>query len=356
MNPKYFNQILEANEFVLVKVENLEELINDPEKIIYDRHKVYYDEAHKSMICTNSEISYFCRLPHGDRYEQQSIVVCDDTIDVVSKVRQVPYASTCKKFIENILHKDYTDEEIEECLNSHSLDTHQMPIHITVPYYYEFNTVYKVNNCVYYDINNAHLDALTEIFPKSKRRLVHLRALINKYKASGELDKAQDIKDYINIYCGNLGKTRKNSGGQITGYAKHRGTYEWIVNRTRNILQSTLDYCQGEIIYANTDGAIIHCPQKTIETSNKLGEFKSELANSEVYIMNYRNAGDTPYLIYQYLDTKNNKIIKGNCPNEMREQIDLAQGKYVSFKKNKVLNHFEYTNIKEIKGNIENVE
>lgn len=332
INPLYFNKILKKNEWVLVKVDNLEEYINNPELYIHKRNAVYYDENNKSLICKNSEISYACDLPYGDKYGQQSLLICDDSVDVCSKIRVTPYASTCKKYIEAILHKKYTDEEINECLNSHSLETHQVPIHTPLPYYYEYNKIHKLKNCVYYDINNAHLDALCEIYPKCKQQFINLRHQINYFKSIGEVDKAQDLKDYVNIYCGNLGKTKKNKDGKIVSYAEHRGTYEWIVNRTRNILQSILDFCDGEIIYANTDGAIIRCAKNKIETSDKLGECKSELFDDNVYALNYKEDNKTSYLIYQYTDTKGNKVIKGNCPNEVRDKIDLQTGKYVTFK------------------------
>lgn len=332
-----FTTILERLKPIVKKVDDLLPYCNKG-AFKYNKEVVIYNGDDK-LICRKSYLCYYMNLEimAGDYYK---MVLCERSEAATSELcASKPYATTAVKYMKKILLKYYTEEEYIQCLDSHTVDTHIIPIHINPPYYYDYNKIYKLNDCVYYDVNNAHLDALTEIFPKAKDDLIKLRKKINRLKKSKDKAKkaeAQRLKDLINIYVGELGNNK---------HPRFKPTNEWIVNRTRNKLQNLIDEVKGSVIYANTDGVIIKNPKNRIKTSNKLGEFKDELKEGVVYLLQYK--GKTSYTIYQY-----DEEIKGSALNSVRENIDLSQGLYVDYDRVKIEGGWKADNIEILKGDI----
>lgn len=298
-------------------------------------------------------------VPFDRLYGKYCVVICDEQVDTTEKIRRTPYLTECKKYMEKTISTAYSASEIKECKQKCSTTEHQIPKHSLLPIIYSANTVHKFNNCVYYDINNAHLDALVEIFPKASKQLIGLREKINKYKANGDYINAQLIKDYINFYVGGLGKKITDINGKVIGYNEDRPTYEWIVNRTRQKLQAIIDDVDGLVLYSNTDGVMIQNPTNKISTSNKLGDCKSELKDDVIYAFTYnpsieeRAQGYTPYFVYQYLDANGNWLTKGNISYEVRDKLDLRIGQYPIYKKTKIDGYFEFHDIKIIEGDVQ---
>ena len=351
VNPMIFNIILKANEFKLVKTDNLDKWARESD-FLSDNGRCIYDEDHRSMIIRQSAVYYHCSIKSDNYYGKPCIVYSDDSVDLKEKVRFTPYATECTKYIKDILRKDYTDEEIEDELNKHSVSDHYLPLHKDLPIYYDYNNIHSFNNCYYYDINNAHLEALTEIFSKSAKRLTNIRLKINELKFKGDYMRAQLLKDYINIYVGNLGR-KVVQNNVLIGYADHRPTYEWVVCRTKKKLEDLIAQADGELLYANTDGFIIHNPKNLIEISTDLGKCKQENTTDQVWAFKYRDFSRnyTSYWCYQYY--VNGKLItKGNLCNELRDKLDLPNGIYPIYKKTKINNHFEYLDIQLCKGEI----
>lgn len=332
-----FTKILAVLQPMVKKVDDILPYCNKG-AFKYNKEVVIYNGNDK-LICRKSYLYHFMDLKFDDDYYK--MVLCERTSESTSDLyTSKPYANTAVKFMKKILFKYYTEEEYIQCLDSHTVNTHIIPIHINPSFDYEYNKIYRLTDCAYYDINNAHLDALTEIFPKAAEELINLRKKINYLKKIGKKDKAQRYKDLVNIYVGELGNNQ---------HPRFKATNEWIVNRTKNKLQSLIDKVGGSIVYANTDGVIIKDPINRIKTSNKLGDFKDELKDGVIYLLLHK--GKTSYTLYQYYNGKKFEK-KGSALNSVREQIDLSKGIYVDYDRVKVEGGWKADNLEILKGEV----
>ena len=311
-----YNAILDMYPKYVEYVENLHDYLA---RGYSDKRKILVEDSTKTLIIQGYRIPNITMINDW----MQIVCTCDESLDSPQEVKIVPYANQANSLIEKkILSKYYTKDEIVQCLNDHSLKVRRKPLHILLPTTYHDGHVHKFNNCVYYDTNGAHTDALCEIFPKAKRELIRLH-----HNAK---------KDYINIYVGDL----CNRG--------FRGTFDWIVERTRSFIEDVYNRVGGGlIIYANTDGIIIYNPKNKLATSTKIGDIKSESLDGIVYAY-YCESDDetTAYTIYQYQHPTKGKQLKGNARLSIRSKLDLPSGKVV-FGKLKRENHREtMTNIR----------
>ena len=244
----------------------------------------------------------------GLAYYRQFIMLDGGDNQPLEELYLTPFPNQANRYVKNILNQHYTDEEIEARLNKYVIPEEDkvIPIHKLMinNTKYDVNTLYKVENCVYYDINKAHRDALIEIFPKCKKL----------FTSKKTLDKWG--KDCINIYVGDLCNHN------------HRETYNWVVARTRNMLSELIGRCGGEVIYANTDGVILRKPKHTIKTSSKVGDFSNEMQGDTVYFYYHlKDATADQYYLYQYINKKGKVTKKGTLRMEYRDLVDLEQGK-----------------------------
>lgn len=238
----------------------------------------------------------------------QCIVECRTRFTDIIKYQENP--TTLFHKFNKIIDKYYTQEEKDECYFSHQLTEQEAKhqIHINVPeniYMTNDYLVYKFNDCVKYDINGAHCDALCEIFPKAKNDILKL---YEKRKKPGN----EWIKAMFNMSVGylNIPKLKK----------KYGGTYWWIVNRTTEILEKAIKELDGTIIYANTDGVCVQHPKKLIENNKELGKFKLEYQGDVYYHRNRQ------YFIYQFGDD-----MVGSLRLAGREYVNLKEGKVISY-------------------------
>lgn len=235
----------------------------------------------------------------------------------------------CKKIITDKLNKcGLSNEDIDKRLHEYEADYCEA---LAQQHYLfaEPGIIQRFDNCIYYDINKAHSDAIGEIFPEIKGWLEEIAML-------AKIDKRW--KSVPNYYVGMLAyKTKSMRQKQEQG--QYEKTYNWIVQRTTKILTKRLDEVSdinSNVVYTNTDGIVIQNPTKIIPGSNRFGDFKVETDETTFYTY----AGDN-YSIVQYGDT-----IKGNLPMDLRKFVDLREGKVISF--DRKLNEngiFEYTNI-----------
>ena len=290
------------------------------------------------------------------------LVKCDESVELIDEIFTIPYLNTCNKYMLKVLGSKYKPDEIEEQLYAHEVEGHIQPIHELLPRFYDINVINKLHNCTYLDINNAHLDALVEIFPKASYQLKRLRYRISTLKKQGKYNEAKRIKYYINIFVGGLGQKKYLDENGDMVYAKHRQTYEWVVDRTRKKLQAIIDELKGTVLYANTDGVIVREPKGKVKISDNLGECKEELSSDIVYAFVYvpspkeRKEGYTPWYCYQYRNSKGEKELKGNVAHEVREHIDLEKGQYVVYKKVSKDGYFEYLDVELRNGEIKEYE
>lgn len=232
----------------------------------------------------------------------------------------------CKYLVHEQLHKNgLNDDDIDNRLHQfeaeYSEELKQQHL-LTIP---DRDIIYQFNDCVYYDINKAHSDALSEIFPEIKE---WLKDIAKKAKTD------KRWKQVPNLYVGILNHRKKSQ--EVAEYSK---TYNWVVQRTTKTLLKMIDKLEGFRtikVYVNTDGFVLSKPKMKVESSDKFGEFKLETNETTFYTYSDKN-----YSIIQYGDT-----IKGNLPVALRDNVDLRIGKIVTF--DKVKNDkgiFEYRNI-----------
>lgn len=273
-----------------------------PEKVVYDGREwaiapIYIVHHYAASVAPDHHWKQ-CRIRRVENMEREAL-----------KTTNGGYAWN---YMIKLLAKFYVggEEDVYEQLRKHEAEydpgLKQYHYAYPVPTY----KIKRLENCYYYDINGAHCDALTEIFPEAD---LSLKLLYAKRK------KDPVVKAYINYFVGMLCKK---------GFRK---TYNWIVQRTTRKLYAIMDECGGVPVYANTDGLIVRMPENILAPSKKLGDVKMEYAG-DVYVYQDKN-----YWIIQYGDT-----IKGSAMSCVRDKIDLREGRVVQYDKvRKVIAHDE---------------
>lgn len=205
-----------------------------------------------------------------------------------------------------ILKKKYTEDEIKQILNDHEAEASK-PAHVQPQY--KVNEVIKVDNVYYCDINNAHGSALLELFPRCKTTILHM------------YDKR---KETINGIPGYYKKLFNYFFGYLCRVG-HRGTYNWVVNRTYKTLVEFIKSYNGTPYYINTDGVMMVPKTSYVpENSDKMGNFK--VKSGTLY---YTNIIEKGYSSYHYITFKANdgtEESKSTILKELRKNIDLEKG------------------------------
>lgn len=235
--------------------------------------------------------------------------------------REVISGGQAKKIIDNIILKVYSQEEYERILKSHDVeyDKNLIQRHYL---YSEYGKILHYENCCYYDINNAHGSGLIELFPKC------IDVFMDMYEHRKDNDGRN--KQIFNFYW-----------GMLAHLEIHRGTYNWIVQRTTKMLDAFMDKVGGNVIYANTDGFISCDCTNPIESSDKIGEFKRK--DGELYV--YR--GDN-YWVLQFYCTDGTVETKSNIPLVLRDKIDLKNNKVVKYTMINEGHKRKYIDVKEV--------
>lgn len=265
----------------------------------YDNKKdIYYDGRY--LICPEYIINNYVPIENCTDWKQCR---CKREMNMDEPLVSSLDGSRAWAKIMDILHKHYTDEEIEDCLHSHTaLPTSQY--HYNYPLD-EVKGILKFTNCIYYDMNGAHNDALCEIFPKAKNEFEYL------YKTRKEFPTNKDLANFfVGMLC-------------VRGY---RDTYNWINERTKNSLLEAMKITEGILLYANTDGYVISSPKADLRASTDLGKYKI-VYQGDVYIYSDKEPY-SPYWLIQMGD-----IMKGSCLTEVRKDIDLSKGNIIHYTK-----------------------
>lgn len=235
----------------------------------------------------------------------QLILRCDITRDepIMSMSGRKAY-----NIINKIFKKYYTIDEINDIYNNHSreYDEELSQYHYTL-FLFDDSCVFKYSNVVKYDINKAHAYQLIKLFPKCEKELIYLVKQGNKYKKLGDKNKSAYYKNIFNYAVGYL--VREG----------HRGTYNYIVQETTKLLFNAIETCGGSLVYANTDSFAVRCPNKLLQPSNSIGDFKLE-SYGDIYF--YR---DNHYYLYEFING-NDVEMRGSCLNSVRDKISLSEG------------------------------
>lgn len=265
-----------------------------------NKNTIYYDDEY--LICSESVLNYYTDAIEDCSSWKQVKLRKVKNADVA--IQHTITGNYAWNYIMNILKKYYSDKEVDDILHAHEAEYSEgfKQFHYnTLLNKYELK---RFKNCFKYDINGAHCDAVLFLFPLARDTFMKM------YKQRRE---KPVYKQIFNFFVGEL--CRK-------GY---RLTYNWIVQRTTKKLYEAMDTVDGQLIYANTDGFIVQDPNRKIDTSKELFDFKLEYAG-DVYVYQSHN-----YILYQCGEDKT-----GSCRCEVRNDIDLRQGIVVDYKNNRV--------------------
>ena len=215
-----------------------------------EKNKIHYDGS-EYLICTESHLNYVIPM---DKYEPwRQVIVRSMEEQEIGTIEDDITGTIAVNRMNKILHKVYKDEEIKTILESY---TNEYDSSLKQYHYQGFQDGYsEIHNCIKYDINGAHTDALCEMFPKAKEYIMkeHEKRKTNPI-----------IKKVFNYYVGML----KHRG--------YKGAYNWIVQRTTRKLFDKIWHIGGRLLYANTDGFLVTNPDNIDPTSSELGDFKIE--------------------------------------------------------------------------------
>ena len=287
-----FDQILSEHPNHIKIVDNIEPYMTG----YHNKQDIYYD-GNEYMICLEYIVnSYTNSIKDCTEWKQCRCRKVSNTNKLVDTTID---GSRAWVLLMRTLDPYYTWDEIQERL--HMFEAEYNDDYKQMHHYHNVKEGYivKIDNCIYYDINGAHNDALIEIFPKAKQ------ALTNLYISRHDNPNYKAIVNYgVGMLC------RK-------GFRK---TYNWIVQRTTKTLYNALKAVEGTLLYVNTDGFVIRAKNDILGASKELGKFKIEYSG-EVYIYQDKN-----YWLIQM-----GNIMKGSCLTSVRKDIDLSKGQVVHY-------------------------
>ena len=161
VNDEIFNNILRDFEADVVKLDKLED------KSYYDqRNKVIYidDGNTKKILCQAYRLNYYLDDPIYTGWKQ---IILNLREYANIKAETSVDGQHAWQYMYTILSKKYSKKEIKSILTSY-----QTKEDYDKQYHYDWpivsQNVQKLTNCVKYDINGAHTDALSEMFPRCK--------------------------------------------------------------------------------------------------------------------------------------------------------------------------------------------
>lgn len=299
VNPGLMDKILTVYQKRIVVVPNIEHYILGYQ----DKDVMYYDGT-RLIVKELTLFSMANKSLKGLTEWKQCVITSEEyQKDAIKHDYNGRFAYNQMKAI---LLKYYTLEEYESQLNAFTAEYDDKKKQVHYDYDFDDGAITLHENCYKYDINGAHNYALSLIFPKAKEKLIDM---YNKRKTHPE------NKKFVNYYVGYL--TQKSVG--------HRLTYNWIVQKTTELLMAAMNEVGGAIIYANTDGFMVEDPDKLLTVSKDLGGFKLEHAGR---VWTYT---DKNYKVFQYIDENGEYVTRGSALSLIRDMIDLPNGKVVHY-------------------------
>lgn len=291
-----YNVNAETFEWVLTEYKSLIKVKEDLSDYVggYQNRRIIYYNGWNKLIIQEILLNLGKDSP---RWKQCILYRRDDQKEAYKKSIS---GGMAYRVMKSKLLKYYTEEEFDKAMKRFQANYDSEKAQLHYSYVEPDNKIHKYKNCVKYDINGAYAKALIEIFPKAKDLILDL---YNNRKTK------PINKDYINYFVGCF---------CIYGY---RRTYNYIVQKIRAQIDSTIKKCRGILLYANTDGFAVSCPKNKPERIGKeLGQFKIEY-EGDIYTFTGKN-----YWIMQCGDET-----KGSCLWYARKSVDLRVGKVVEY-------------------------
>lgn len=286
-----------------------------------DRNVIRYTEGtdHDSLVAE----SYYVYYVLGEEYDftqgWKQIVCIKNSEQKESIIDGEVSPRIAVSTVYSEIYRHYSRDEVLDIFKSHEATKVQAEIlHHNVLYGagLQKGVIYKFTDCYYYDINGAYGTKLSELFPKCSDKF--------KYWFEHRHDHNNKFKSYFNHFVGCLTQNKdKMVDGKPTREI-HPLTRFWIIQQITNQMYYALKHLgfkvKEDCVYLNTDGLIVQHPKHTMEHSKDMGKFKLEHVG-DVYM--YRT--DAGWCM-QYGDE-----IKGMVPMQLRDKIDLRQGKVVEY-------------------------
>ena len=323
VNEQTFNTILTSYTWKEYQYDLTPYLYGHSKKncIYYNETDIVLNLAHLSVLGLTEQTDkdhWYQVFLHLNREQEADLIQTIRPVDAIIKIN-------------NIIKKQYDLDEKKEIFATHEKEESEI-IHVSIDATHKQIT--KFSDCCYYDANGAYASELIKMFPKCRKDF--------EYMFEHRHDNNNKWKNCFNYYVGCLTENEKKRQYKIETGKKVRTIYpktrNYIVQNISDMLLDLIDKVNGYVIYANTDGVMIHKPKNKLPNSKDIGNFKIEYEGDI-----YTYQGDN-YSIVQYGDE-----IKGSLPVELRKYVDLRVGKVVSFSKklNSETGTFEYFNIKE---------
>lgn len=292
-----FDEILTKMASRVEYVENFNDFVHG-----YKNKKIIKTNG-QSLIIQEYLFAHFANIPMDQEvsdWKQVKVRKSDALCGTTTTFEESIDGPRAYNYMMRLLHKHYTDDEIQERFSLFEADYD----YNLKQFHYEYPSAHDIvlahDNCIKYDINGAHQWALIEIFPKAEediRDIYRLRKTNPKYKK------------YINFFVGMFCKK------------EHRRTYNWIIQKITKKLFKAYDYCQGDLVYANTDGIMLKNCKRRLTHSTELGEFKLEYEGT---VYTHQDTNWWCYELDNPADAKDK--IKGSVRYQVRHLIDLKNG------------------------------
>ena len=296
LSDEAFNKILETCSDYVIEVKDISKYLHGS----LCKTSIFYDGS-KKMVLLQKRLENIGK-PCDNNWKQ---CICIRNIKQEESWRDSINGGTAWTRMIKLLKKKYTELEIEErfSLFTRPYDPRFNQLHINYLPGNKAGIVHEFPDCFKYDINGAYAKALCEIFPKAKSEILKL---YNERKIKPE------NKELINYFVG------------MMCVKSYRETFNWIVQNVRKQMEETIEELNGVVLYANTDGFVIHAAEKQLNYSTALGDFKLEY-HGTAYIY-----ASTNYWCIQCGDE-----ITGTCLQCVRKQMNLAEGSVVDYRRKK---------------------
>lgn len=296
-----FNSVLERFPDYITLVDDIEPYYKGTK----EKWRVYYCKRTNYIVCKECFVT-----DEAETDWKQVIVRMLDQLPAGTIIRSID-GSRAWSEVNKQLSKYYTEQEKADCLNKYqaNYDERLAQQHYTYEDYYEKDIITRHSNCIKYDINGAHCDALRIIFPKAAK---YFEKLYKERKINPV------YKMYANYFVGMLARK---------GF---RLTYNWIVQRTTKILTDAAEKVGGDIIYINTDGFAVSNPTNKLNNvkENALGMFKIEY-EGDIYTYEAKN--------YWLMQCGND--MKGSALQAVRPLINLREGIIADYERKAIKNN-----------------
>lgn len=320
---------------ILKKLDGCTEQVNDIrpyEKGYRDTLVVRY--TNNVIICDEFWLE-FCGILKNTKKRRwyQYYCVYDPNVEQVELAKEEMSPVVACKMVNKVIHEKLTEEErIARFTNPKNEEEKGYILHEPLVVT-DIGKIEIFEDCYYYDMNGAYAGELIKMFPECREKFEDM--FMHRH------DNNNRLKKVFNYYVGCLTQNDIKRQAEIDAGRTPRTIYpktrnHIINNITRKVERYAVKLKPTKTLYINTDGLIVQTPKNVLPSQTDIGTFKIE-HQGRIYV--YR---DKNYTIFQY-----GNEIKGTLPQELRQYVDLREGRVVHY--NRVLSpsgmYYEYKNI-----------